>query len=316
MTRHSTFARLCVAVVAVAVMVGSGVATRAKDAEKAAKPALPPIDSPHLHNAYRVTDKVLSGAQPEGEPSFKALADLGVRTIISVDGAKPDVVGARKHGLRYVHLPIGYDGVEAEEGRAIAKALAELPGPIYIHCHHGKHRSAAAVAVACVMNGTLPPDKAEAVLRTFSTGENYKGLWTDSRNARPLAAAELEKVSVEYVETAKVPPMAEAMIEIDQRFDRLKLIRQSNWGVPKEHPALDPAHEALQLQELLFELARTGDVAQRPHPFREMLLQSEADARAVRDALAADPPDHPRAAAAFERINASCKSCHKAFRDE
>src|SRR5438105_4959917 len=112
----------------------------------------PPLPTPALDNAHYVTDNVFAGAQPEGDAGFAALKRMGVKTIISVDGAKPDVERAHRFGLRYVHLPIGYDGVSPDEGRAIAKAIDEVEGPVYVHCHHGKHRSAAAVAVACVMN--------------------------------------------------------------------------------------------------------------------------------------------------------------------
>src|SRR4051812_35836928 len=73
--------------------------------------AYPTIPHPSLTNAHRVTPKVLSGAEPEGDAGFAALRDLGVKTVLSVDGAKPDVDLAHEHGLRYVHLPIGYGGV-------------------------------------------------------------------------------------------------------------------------------------------------------------------------------------------------------------
>ena len=43
----------------------------------------------HLPNAYRVHEKVISGGQPDGERAFKELADLGVKTVVSVDGARP-----------------------------------------------------------------------------------------------------------------------------------------------------------------------------------------------------------------------------------
>jgi hypothetical protein len=33
------------------------------------------------------------------------------QTIISVDGARPNVDAAKKEGLSYVHIPIGYNGV-------------------------------------------------------------------------------------------------------------------------------------------------------------------------------------------------------------
>src|SRR3954466_5405068 len=85
------------------------------------EPAFQPLPTHDLENAYRLTDKVLAGAQPEGDKSFAALRDLGVKTIISVDGARPEGGPAHRYGLRYVPLPIGYDDVSPEEGRAIAK---------------------------------------------------------------------------------------------------------------------------------------------------------------------------------------------------
>src|SRR4029453_11584488 len=132
------------------------------------------IDSELLPNAYRLADKVISGGQPQGEAGFAELKNLGVRTIISVDGAKPDVELAKKFGLRYVHLPHGYDGVPDERVRELAKAVRDLPGPIYIHCHHGKHRSPTAATVACVAAGLLRPEAALTVLKTAGTSENYR----------------------------------------------------------------------------------------------------------------------------------------------
>jgi protein tyrosine phosphatase (PTP) superfamily phosphohydrolase (DUF442 family) len=283
--------------------------------------AFPTLAEPSLHNAHRVTDKVLSGAAPEGDDAFKALKALGVKTIISVDGAKPDVETARKFGLRYVHLPIGYDDVAPDEGRAIARAIDELPGPIYVHCHHGKHRSAAAVAVACVLNGRLKPGQAESVLRTFGTGENYKGLWASALGARPLDRRVLEAVTVDYRETAPVPPLAEAMVEIDQTLERLKLSEKSGWRPLDGHPDVDPPHEALQLMEKLHELGRTHDVQSRPGAFRQLLADGEAGAQALHDSLTAwsrtgisgNPP--AQVAAAMKTVNSSCTACHKSFRD-
>src|SRR6185369_1160846 len=66
-----------------------------------ASPEAEPIHRHGLDNAHRLTDRVLSGAQPEGEAAFRELADLGVKTVISVDGARPDVASAHKFGLRY-----------------------------------------------------------------------------------------------------------------------------------------------------------------------------------------------------------------------
>jgi protein tyrosine phosphatase (PTP) superfamily phosphohydrolase (DUF442 family) len=285
------------------------------DANSSTRPSFPSITTPALPNAHRVTDKVFAGAQPEGDQGFKDLKALGIKTIVSVDGSAPDVETAEKYGFRYVHLPITYSGVTEKEGRQIGKALADLEGPIYIHCHHGKHRAAAAVAVACVVNGTLKPEQAESILKTFGTGENYLGLWKAAREARPLDRATLEATPVVYVEQAKIPALAERMVHVDEQFDHLKLIQKNGWRTPVEHPDLDPAHEALQLQEHFREAARTEDVAKRPDQFKRMLAQEESNADALRGALAAQPVNGEAAKLAMTRLGTSCASCHKAYRD-
>ena len=81
-----------------------------------------PLELPGIHNAFRVTDRILSGSQPEGDAAFAELARLGVKTIVSVDGAKPDVASARKNGMRYIHLPFGYDGIPAERIAQLTRA--------------------------------------------------------------------------------------------------------------------------------------------------------------------------------------------------
>src|SRR5688500_18702131 len=204
------------------------VALLAGAAEQTASP-FERVETKNLPNAFRLTDRLVSGAQPEGDQGFKDLKDLGVKTIISVDGAAPDVETAKRHGLRYVHLPITYSTVTEDEGKRIAKALAELDGPLYLHCHHGKNRSSAAVAVACVMNGTIKPEQAESVLETFGTGENYKGLWQAARDAKPLDEATLAAVKVQYVEQAKVAALAERMVEIDHVWEGMKAGQKNGW---------------------------------------------------------------------------------------
>ena len=283
--------------------------------------AVVPIADEHLHNLHQVSPRVLSGAQPDDEAAFRSLRDRGVKTVISVDGAKPDVELARKYGLRYVHLPIGYDGVSDEQGKAIAKAVKQLPGPVYVHCHHGKHRSAAAAAVACVMTGEIPPAQAEGVLKAMGTGDNYKGLWAAARAAKPAGRGALEKLDVELPEVAKVTAMAEAMVDVDHRFDNLKLAAKHGFRTPPEHPDVDPKHEALQLWEKLYELGRSGEATTRPAEFSRQLAESEAGARDLKDALAAwtpaSPADAPPAAVdkAMKRVSASCTACHKTYRD-
>jgi hypothetical protein len=53
-----------------------------------------PRDYPGLHNVVAYHDGFYSGSVPEGDAGFDTIAGMGVRTIISVDGAEPDVVRA------------------------------------------------------------------------------------------------------------------------------------------------------------------------------------------------------------------------------
>ena len=277
--------------------------------------AFAPVMDRRLENAHVVTTKVIAGAQPEGDEAFAALRGLGVKTIISVDGSAPDVETARKFGLRYVHLPITYATVTEEQGKAIAKAIDEMPGPVYVHCHHGKHRSAAAVAVACVFDGSLKPEQAESVLATFGTGEEYKGLWKAAREARPLDPREIRDMNIRFVETAKIPKVAEAMVLMDGQLDHLKAIQKAGWRTPADHRDLDPPHEALQLQEHLREIGRGQMTRERPEDFRRRLGEAERGSVALRELLLAKPIDAQAADAAMKVVGSSCLNCHKAYRD-
>ena len=67
-----------------------------------------PTAKPAIENIHPLTPQLISGGQPKGDVAFSKLAEMGVKTIVSVDGAKPDLELAKKHGLRYVHIPIGY----------------------------------------------------------------------------------------------------------------------------------------------------------------------------------------------------------------
>src|SRR5262245_60445548 len=79
-----------------------------------------------LHNVYRVTDKLYSGSSPEGDEGFRSLQRLGVKTVLSVDGARPDVERSRRFGLRYAHLPVGYDGITHDQALRLARAVRDL----------------------------------------------------------------------------------------------------------------------------------------------------------------------------------------------
>jgi protein tyrosine phosphatase (PTP) superfamily phosphohydrolase (DUF442 family) len=276
--------------------------------------SFPRLDLPGLHNVLRVTDRLYTGSSPDDDVGFMSLEKLGIRTIITVDGARPDVARAKKYGMRYVHLPIGYDGVPREQAVRIAKAVRDLPGPVYLHCHHGKHRAPAAAATALLcLDATCPVEKAVALMKAAGTGANYRGLYASPGHLRRPTKDELNSIPSDFPAEAKVGGLVKHMSAIDQRWDNLDLARKSGWKTPPEHPDVDPPHEALQLEEHFREAGRLP--SSRGDEFRRWLAAAEADARALERELRRKDVDAGAAEALFRRGAASCVRCHAKYRD-
>lgn len=269
----------------------------------------PSTDPAGLHNLVKLSNRLYSGSEPHGEEGFASLAKLGITAVISVDGAKPNVELARKYALRYVHIPIGYDGVPEEAGLSLARAMREIKTPVYVHCHHGKHRGPAAAAVACIAAGDVSNSDALQVLERAGTSKDYKGLWRDvEKYSPPPADAELP----ELVEIAEVGSFVAAMAQVDRAFDNLKLCRDAKWGVPADHPDIVPAQEALLLVEGFHEAHRNlGDAYDEQ--FKKWLIESESRAIELRAGL--QKKDSAAATQHMTVIEKSCKQCHQAYRD-
>ena len=273
------------------------------------------VETAHLPNPVRVHERVISGGLPEGDAAFAELKKLGLRTVISVDGAKPDVATAEKYGMRYIHLPHGYDGVPEAKAKELAKAVRDLPGVIYIHCHHGKHRSPAAAAVACLGAGLIGHADATLVLSVAGTSEGYRGLFQSVSEAQPLDAALLDTLQPDFPSVAKLPPMAEAMVAIEHIHDHLRTIEKAGWKTPLAQPDPAPDHEALLLREHFTELLRTKELQEQPAAFQKLAKEAESAAFALEDLLKSSDFETENASRLFLAVSDNCKSCHQAFRD-
>jgi hypothetical protein len=272
-----------------------------------------PIEIAGVHNAFRVTDKVYSGSQPQGDAAFAALAKLGVKTIVSVDGGKPEVEAARKHGMRYVHLPIGYDGVPTNRLVELAKVAAG-PGPFFVHCHHGLHRGPAAVAIMCEASAGWSPTRAETWMHEAGTAPDYAGLFRSAREFKAPTAAELAAVT-ELPEIARTSSLVDAMVAIDEHFSWLKQSQKAGWKTPAGHADISPPHEATILWEHYRELARTPDTANRPADFRAKLADAERAAETLRRLLS-ENTDTAKLDAAFKVSTQTCVACHRTYRNK
>jgi len=297
-------------------------------------PPLPPsvhaqraTDYQGLHNVVAFHEGVLSGSVPEGDAGFDTLQALGVRTILSVDGALPDLDRARARGMRYVHLPIGYDGFDAQRKAELVRAVRDLPRPIYIHCHHGKHRSAGATAAVAVALGWLSNDAAAERMKIAGTAPGYTGLWQCTAAAAPMTAAAIDAAGADFPERTVPGSLVAAMVEIDDVHDRLKRAQRAGWRAPATHPDLAPLADAGRLADLYRLLDDDAQLTDVPEAERAMVREW-----LVREGLAAsrlevllesfDAQGSDRAAlvrradASLALLGAGCKACHAEHRDE
>ena len=274
------------------------------------------LDTKHLLNAIQVQPQIISGALPDQEASFAELQALGVKTILSVDGMRPDVPMAKKFGMRYVHLPNGYDGIPPDRVLELAKAIRDLPKPIYVHCHHGKHRSPAAVAAACRTLGLITPEQALDTLKIAGTNPGFRGLFESVRQSQPAANSILDSMKLEFQEISPIPPMAEMMVSIDLAMSELIAAKKKNW--PKWDKS---ATDALMLKEHMVELGRLEDSQARGKEFQQLLhesvllsgsLESELR-RAYNGQVAAD--SGIKSSSLLARVEDNCVRCHEQFRN-
>lgn len=235
---------------------------------------------------------------------------MGVRVVVSVDGTRPDLATARRHGLRYVHIPVGYGGIPEPERLRLIRAVREAGGPVYIHCHHGRHRGpAAAAAVARALKG-WDANRAADWMRQAGTDPRYTGLYRDASRSLPVPAEILDRDRTPLPEQVETPPRVQAMVAIDQELDALK--RHRGRGFPGGSPDRDAAATALRLAELLAESARE-EASGNPALLSD-LRETAAEARSLSDLLESGAAGAV-AESGFKSLVSRCSECHRRHRD-
>jgi len=266
-----------------------------------------------IHNLHQLNGRLYSGAEPVGEAAYEELASLGITTVISVDAVEPNKDLADKHGIRVIHLPIGYDGVPEDRGMAIGKALATIDGPIFINCHHGKHRAPTALAVGAVCAGEITNEQAEAYLTIAGTSPKYPGLWNSARGAQTLDHAALVQYDTELPEVMPVGDFVDAMGELDRLSDTIKDLAANDFAVPEDHPDIVPAAIAGQMHNILRTLEDDPFTKEQDDEFRAILIRSIVAASETEELIKVG--DTQGAREALTRLKDSCSDCHNADRN-
>ncbi|MBA3480996.1 MAG: cytochrome c, partial [Pirellulales bacterium] len=191
---------------------------------------------------------------------------------------------------------------------ALTRVMREAKGPIFIHCHHGKHRGPAAAAVACMAAGKMTRAEAADFMKLAGTGKEYAGLWRDVAAFQPLAD---DAKLPELVEIAEVDSLAGAMALLDRAWDGLKLCQAAGWKTPKDHADLAPKQQALLVLEGFKESRRNleNDDPQMTKWLEEAMAQAEQ----LHQSLQAGRTDE--ATRPYKALEAACLRCHEQYRN-
>lgn len=127
-----------------------------------------------MKDPIKVSAKVSGGGQPS-EENIAALKAAGFRKIINLrrEGeanqpldpkAQGEVVA--RAGMEYLHIPVDPKNLSPSSAEAVAKAVAESDGPVYVHCAAGGRGLSHALLAEAKAHGHSADDvlkKAEAL---------------------------------------------------------------------------------------------------------------------------------------------------------
>lgn len=157
----------------------------------ASSSAAAPIPVARFH---RVDGRLYRGGQPD-ETGFRALKEIGVRTIINLrlpeDAVRTDEQRiVESLGMRYVNIPV-QDGnfftwfrrIPDTSVRAFLDAVeAAEEGPVFVHCRRGTDRTGAMVAFYNIVEGGWDREKAVDEAEKRGMRPWYRGLRQQIRN--------------------------------------------------------------------------------------------------------------------------------------
>ena len=268
-------------------------------------PPITPEKISGIDRYLQFDDFIFCGAQPKNELALDELKKRGIKTIICVDGTQPQVAAIQEREMNVMHVPLGY-GISTSEQRMQLAAALHLAGhesPIYIHCHHGYHRSGAAAAIASIATGRLTHQQALDRMKRSGTSPAYHGLWKSVRDTKRL--------ELHVIEALKPPPtalpamgMVASMLKAEELMDQLDPAKPEKWE----------AQDAAQLADVFRQLRQNAMIESSPASFASQMTHTFELANALETRLASKNK-HDDLMAIRNRLAMSCQACHASHRN-
>lgn len=124
-------------------------------------------------------DLTVATGQPTRE-ELERLSQEGFRAVVNLRTAgeqnqplPPEAEGevSRAAGLGYAHIPVAPTGPQPGQVDAFREKLAELPGPVLVHCASGKRSGVFAILHAAMQEGLSGKD---ALTKAQALGFNWQ----------------------------------------------------------------------------------------------------------------------------------------------
>jgi len=258
----------------------------------------------------RLDHDIWTGAAPADATAMRTLFDAGIRTVISVD-ALPSPLAPAGVEMRRVHLPVGYDGLSATVQDALLVAWRDCSKPLYIHCHHGKHRGPAAAVTLLRRLGRIDVAEGFTTLRACGTSFAYPGLYQSMREATGVTSATLQALEIPLQEHYQVGSLTAGMAALDRSWENVLESQRGGWQRTQRHPDAAPTAETAAVTEHL------RVIATMPHAYPQSF--DSALARVIeastRLEAAVARGDFLMAGRLASWMDSSCVACHAGHRD-
>ena len=269
-----------------------------------------------LDHVVAYQHNLFSGGKPEGELGFNSLRELQVATVLCVDGLAPDVETARKFGIKSIHIPLKYNSPTRAQVLDLCTAymMHTSQGNVYIHCHHGKHRSASAAALISIALELSTAAEMKEKMRISGTSLHYKGLWDAVDGQQGIDVTEIIKNKKVFPEAVKPSGITEQMIDIDEALDRLLLAKKTNWITPETHPDLAPTADAGVIAETFRSMLFDDDPQFSQEGYTDQTHTAFLEASRLEEILKTDSIDVELFNEHVLRVERTCVQCHERWR--
>ncbi len=128
------------------------------------------IAATSISNFDIVSEGLWRGAAPSNQ-ALKKLQESGVKTIVDLRMAGPGAVeeanNAKKLGIKYIHIPLGFMGPSLFKVAQFLNIVNDPANqPVFVHCRYGADRTGALVAVFRVIHDHWSFNQAYSEMRS------------------------------------------------------------------------------------------------------------------------------------------------------